>query len=302
MKYLQFVSPGTTLREVVYQQFSPMSHLLRGTKDQAIKESFFYVREKRANRLNDYVKGRTQVTVLTPQSAFKKGGFVLSKADIAYEDADIVVIDKPEGISTQPTRTRFEDHLYGAVIAYYTSIHPSKLAYVGLHHRLDRDTSGLILMTRKPSMNKSIADQFKDRQIKKTYTAVVTGKKPPKPFWKVTAPIGRLTNTKGIFKFGVDEKKGDAAETHFNYVSSYDENTHVIECFPITGRTHQIRIHLAHSKLPILGDAVYGEKVPSEKPARMYLHAAKLEFAHPKTGEPTIITSKKKLDPIKLKL
>jgi RluA family pseudouridine synthase len=302
MKYLQFLSPGTTLREVVYQQFSPLSHLLRGTKDEAIKESLFFIREKRANRLNDYVKGRTQVTVLTPKSAFKKSVFTLKASDIAYEDAEIVVIDKPEGISTQPTRTPFEDHLYGAVIAYYTAKHPSKLSYVGLHHRLDRDTSGLILMTRKPSMNKSIADQFKDRHIKKTYTAIVTGKKPPKPFWKVTAPIGRLSGTKGVFKFGVDTKKGDVAETHFNFISSYDENTHMIECFPITGRTHQIRIHLAHSGLPILGDAVYGEKVQGEKPARMYLHATKLEFAHPKTGEPTTISSKKKLDPIKLSL
>lgn len=295
MKYLQFISNGSTLKDIVFQQFNPLQHLLRTTKEQAIKESTFYVREKKAQRLTDYVKGRSQVTVITPKEVFSTPVFTLKKTDVAFDDGDIVVFDKPEGINTQPTRIPFEDHLYGAAIAFYTAKTPSKLAYIGLHHRLDRDTSGLILMTRKPSMNKSIADQFKNREIKKTYQAIVTGSKPTEPAWKVYAPIGRLPTPKGVFKFGVDKKKGDPAETHFTYLSSINANTHVIECSPITGRTHQIRIHLAHSGLPILGDRVYGPK-ETKKSARMYLHASILEFIHPKSGKPVKVRSLKKLE------
>lgn len=291
MKYLQFVSSGKKLSEVISSNFTPMQHLLRAHKDQAVKESLFYVREKRANNVNSFVKGKTQVTVLTPKELFNKPVFTLKDNDIAYVDNEIVVVDKPAGVPSQPTRIPFEDHLFGAVIAYFTRKTPQKLAYVGMHHRLDRDTSGLILFSLKSSMNKSLAEQFQNRQIKKTYMAVVTGAKPKEARWKVKASIGRMNAPKRLFKFGVDEKRGDPAETHFTYVSSINDDTHIIECSPITGRTHQIRIHLAHSKLPILGDRVYGGK----KADRMHLHASKLTFTHPKTNKVIEVISRNTL-------
>lgn len=146
-------------------------------------------------------------------------------------------------------------------------------------------------MTKKSSANKSISDQFKDRKIIKKYLAIVQGDKPAQTKWKVEAPIRRLHGAKD-FRFGIDHKKGDEAVTLFNYIKEIDKNHQLIECQPITGRTHQIRIHLASCQMPIVGDRLYGVK--SDR--RLQLYAHRLQFEHPKTGEKLDLTSKRSLD------
>ncbi len=290
MKYVQLVSPGQRLDVLIRQGLTRLQHNFKAPFQSVINESLFYVKDRRADNPALFVKRKAIVSVLIPDSCFAKKPFRIKAEHIAYEDAEIVIIDKPMGISTQGTQVFGEDHLYGALIAHYTSKHPNRLAYVGLHHRLDRDTSGLVIFTKKPSMNKSIADQFKDHEISKKYIAVVEGTL-KKEEWVVSAPIARLKTKAKEFKFGVDAKKGDAAETHFKLVKSLKDNRHVIECQPITGRTHQIRIHLAHSGLPILGDSMYGIKTGE----RMMLHAHKLTLKHPKTKKALEIKSSQSL-------
>lgn len=256
-----------------------------------LSQTKVYLKDIYVQNLSFRSKGRSQTTLLIPTTLVVPEVFVLKPEHIVFEDQDIVVFDKPAGLSTQPTLKSFEDHLYGAAIAHYTLLKPQKLAYVGLHHRLDRDTAGLVLMTKKSSANKSIADQFKDRTIRKKYLAITEGPKPEREIWSVDGPIARINAPRGQFKFGIDLKKGDKALTHFKFLKSFNPERHLIECSPVTGRTHQIRIHLSHSKLPILGDHVYGKKAA----VRLQLLAYQLQFTHPRMGQSMTVSSKQDL-------
>lgn len=281
MKLIQFVTAeGGKLSSLLEKELKTHERVFNCKVKDIIKLSHVYVGEKKNTQSNFTVKPKGRVSLLIPIELFHQPPFVLTKEHIVYEDPYIVVLNKPAGLATQQTLKPLEDHLYGAVIAYCSQEHPGHLSYVGLHHRLDRMTSGLVLMTKKPSMNKSIGDQFKAREIFKKYIAVVIGKKPERGNWTVEAPIARLYNKNGRFKFGVN-KKGDTAKTEFKYLTSIEENKHLIECRPITGRTHQIRIHLAHVNLPIWGDLIYGVKGAH----RMHLHASELSFTHPSSKE-----------------
>ncbi len=291
MKLFQVVSSGLKLDTLLNNTINSVRHLLRSQTEQVLKDSHVYLREKKIVRHQVVVKKGTVVSVLVPNHLMAKPPFEIGASHIVYEDAEIIVIDKPSGLPTQATQKPGEDHLYSAVIAYLTEKNPSKLGYVGLHHRLDRDTSGLVLLTKKSSVNKAISDQFKERSIHKKYLAVVQGEEPKNKRWKVEAPINRIFGIKE-FRFGIDHKKGDEAVTLFEYKKSLGGNRHMIECEPITGRTHQIRIHLAHSRLPIVGDRLYGVK----SDLRMQLHAYRLQFKHPRTGEKMNVQSSFHLD------
>lgn len=291
MKLIQVVSSGLKLETLLTNTLNSLRHLTKDKPENLLSASHVYLREKKIVRHQVQIKKGTLVSILIPDHFFVKVPFVLTAEQIVYEDSEIIVVDKPPGLSTQSTQTPGEDHLFAAVIAYLTEKNPSKLAYVGLHHRLDRDTSGLILLTKKSSANKSISDQFKERRILKKYLAVVEGEKPHPPKWKTEAPIRRIFGSKE-FRFGIDHKKGDPATTLFEYQRSLNEKHHIIECQPITGRTHQIRIHLASHKLPIVGDRTYGVK--SEK--RMQLHAYRLQFTHPKTEKKMDLVSSRPMD------
>lgn len=245
-----------------------------------------FVKDKKVKDLSFRPHPNSLVTFLLPADIYKKPYFVVDKAMIAYEDDAIVVVDKPSGVSTQGTQKFGEDHLYGALMAYYTKEHGNKLAYVGLHHRLDRDTSGLVLFTKKPSANKSIAEQFQSQQIKKRYHAVVVGPKPAKTEWTCTDAIQRDFASQKIFRFKAS-KKGDSARTDFKWLKEVSENRQLIECTPLTGRTHQIRIHLKCADLPILGDRTYGK----DPYTRMMLHAFELKLTHPLLNKPLTVTS-----------
>lgn len=288
-KLLQNKSQGETLGldleatlklagvEATYEQ---MLEVLCFVKDKKIKSFHF---EPHANSI---------ITFLVPPKIYQKPFFVVDPKTFVYEDDAIVVVDKPTGISTQGTQKFGEDHLYGALISHYTTLHGNKLGYAGLHHRLDRDTSGLVLFTKKPSANKSIAEQFQNHSIKKKYHAVVVGKKPEITDWTCEEPIKRDFASTKVFRFKVD-KKGDAAKTHFKWVQEMGDNLQLIECTPYTGRTHQIRIHLKAASLPILGDRTYG--YGSTPHPRMMLHAFELQLMHPLTNKELTITSKNEL-------
>jgi 23S rRNA pseudouridine1911/1915/1917 synthase len=291
MKLFQIVSGGQKLETLLTQSLNQLRQYLRAKPEQVLAQAHVYLREKKIVRHQIFVKKGTIVSILVPETMLLKPCFELTESQIAYEDNEIIVVDKPPGLPTQSTQVPGEDHLFASVIAYLTQKNPSKLAYVGLHHRLDRDTSGLVLLTKKSSANKSISDQFKERKIKKSYKALVEGEKPHPPKWKVEEPIRRLFGAKD-FRFGIDHKKGDEAMTLFEWQKSIGQNYQLIECQPLTGRTHQIRIHLAHSRLPIVGDRLYGAK----SHLRMQLHAYRLQFQHPKTEKMLDVKSNQSLE------
>lgn len=288
-KLLQVKSTGVSLQTDLDQAFQQIGGSPPAAQQQ--ENILCYVKDKRVKERHFKPHNGSLVTFLLPSECYRNSFFVLAPEHIAYEDDALIVIDKPHGLSTQGTHKFAEDHLYGAVISALTKPHANKLAYVGLHHRLDRDTSGLVLFTKKSSANKSIAHQFQEHTILKKYEAIGVGQKPKPEQWVCAQPLRRDFSNPKLFRFRVD-LKGDSAKTQFLWKKEISPDCHLIECTPFTGRTHQIRIHLKESRLPILGDRTYGRS-PYE---RMLLHACSLTFKHPLTNKEVSVSSKYQLE------
>lgn len=284
-KLVQIKSSGADLGTDLKKAFRALQippEDLRGSEEQVA----CFVKDKRYKNFGFRPREGTLVTILLSSSVYQKPFLQIDPQWIAYEDDACVVVDKPEGVSTQATQKWAEDHLYGAMMSYYTRANASQLGYVGLHHRLDRDTSGLVIFTKKRSANKSLSEQFKNRTIHKTYYAVVSGEKPVHPQWEEDGSIQRDYKSKH-FRFRV-HPEGESALSAFRWLEELPGGLHLIECSPKTGRTHQLRVHLSVSGLPILGDRTYG----GLSHARMMLHAREIRFRHPLSNQVIRVESK----------
>lgn len=201
--------------------------------------------------------------------------------DILYEDEDIIVINKPAGMVTHPAHGATSGTLVNAVLAH-TGTLPGDAVRPGLVHRLDRDTSGLLVVAKDAASHVGLARQMKEHTTVKRYLALVEGQMPV-PEGVIEAPIGRdprYRQRMAIVRAGAG---GREARTRFR-VLRYAKGRSLLEMQLETGRTHQIRVHLAAVQHPVVGDAVYGRPQPP-RPPRQFLHAAHLELAHPTTGE-----------------
>jgi RluA family pseudouridine synthase len=205
------------------------------------------------------------------------------KKHILYEDASIIVLNKPSGIPTQGTLDPTRDHLFAAVQRFLKIRSPMRETYVGLHHRLDRDTSGVVLMTKKRSVNKDVGDMFKNHEALKEYIAICH-KNPSwdKKRWITKNYVDRSQEHR--MKMEIVNSGGDLAITSFKVLREYDEFV-LVEAKPKTGRMHQIRLHLSSIGMPIVGDAIYTpfekDKALSFRTPRCLLHAFRLTFPHP---------------------
>jgi len=199
--------------------------------------------------------------------------------NIIYEDADFIVINKARGMVTHPAPGNWEGTLVNAVLD-----HCKDLSGIGgdlrpgIVHRLDKDTSGIIIVTKSDFAHKSLAKQLKDRLVKKTYIAVVSGKM-KKDDGVINEPIGRSIRDRK--KMTVAKSGGREAITRYSVIKIMGDKT-IVELYPRTGRTHQLRVHLAHIGHPIVGDKIYN---PKKSKSGMMLHAKKIGFAHPSTGK-----------------
>ena len=194
---------------------------------------------------------------------------------IIYEDENVIVINKPAGVLTHSKGALNEEFTVSDFIlsrspSNHITIQPSNRH--GIVHRLDRGTSGVIIGAKNEETLKFLQKQFGNRKVKKTYLALV-GKTPKQDEFIIDLPIAR--NPKKPSTFRVDAK-GKSAITNVKVIEKFDDGSALLELRPLTGRTHQLRVHLAHIGSPIVGDIVYG------KPAdRMYLHAKSLETTLP---------------------
>ncbi|GIL16408.1 MAG: hypothetical protein BroJett040_01590 [Oligoflexia bacterium] len=199
--------------------------------------------------------------------------------DILFQDEDLLAVNKPPGVPSQPT----PDPKRPSLISFLEKQLPGKKIF--LHHRLDRDTSGVILFGLSSRANKPLTDIFREHQITKTYQALVKPR-PDHPCpknWVIQNHLAPVRDSKQkLMRMVVVKKGGWFAETHFRLISSSQHFDH-IEAKPLTGRTHQIRVHTACEKRPILGDSLYGGK--SSLVPRLMLHAQSLELKHPISGE-----------------
>jgi len=211
--------------------------------------------------------------------------------NILYEDEDLIIVDKPAGLTVHPGPGHPDGTLVNALLGYCPDISGGDMARPGIVHRLDKDTSGLIIVARNPASHQYLADQFKNREVSKTYIALVRGRLSPEEGF-IEAPIGRDRSHRKRMAIST-QKSGRSALTGYRVIRYYDNYT-LLEVKPETGRTHQIRVHLAAIGHPIFGDETYGAGSPLLP--RQFLHAARLVFRLPSTGEQAEFNSPLPLD------
>lgn len=201
--------------------------------------------------------------------------------DIIYEDNDIIVINKNSDRVVHPAPGHHNDTIVNALLAHADDLSAiNGIKRPGIVHRLDKDTSGLLIAAKNDRAHKDLAKQFKNREVDKYYLALLDGILPYKK-GKIDAPIGRDPNHRK--KMAVRKRKSKKAVSRFKILETFKEHT-LVEVKIETGRTHQIRVHFSYLGYPVTGDKRYGSK---NKPGaeRQLLHAKKLVIRHPKTGE-----------------
>ena len=204
---------------------------------------------------------------------------------IVYEDNDLLVVDKPAGLAVHPAPGHRSHTLVNAVLGYLPGLaEDDESLRPGIVHRLDKDTSGLILVAKNRLAQANLSDQFKSRSVSKAYLVLVKGKLTPES-GIIEAAIGR--DPRNRQRMAV-VSRGREARTDYR-VLRYIGNHSLLEIKPETGRTHQIRVHLAAIGFPVLGDASYG--VDSPHLSRQFLHASKIGFRLPSTGRYVEFTS-----------
>lgn len=207
--------------------------------------------------------------------------------DIVYEDEDVVVINKPKGLVVHPAAGHQDDTLVNGLL-YAMGDDLSGIngeLRPGIVHRIDKDTSGLLAVAKNDLAHAVLASQLKDHTMARTYEAIVCGSF-REDSGTVDAPIGRHPSDRK--KMCVISRNSKEAVTHWEVVKRYRGYTH-IRCRLETGRTHQIRVHMAYIGHPILGDIVYGHKKPELGQSSQCLHAGALCFRHPRDGRPVMV-------------
>ncbi|MCX7975820.1 MAG: RluA family pseudouridine synthase [Bellilinea sp.] len=208
---------------------------------------------------------------------------------VIFDHPEVLVIDKPAGLVVHPAAGHESGTLVNAVIAITPDLEGiGGELRPGIVHRLDKDTSGLILIAKNERAHRFLQDQFRLRQVKKVYLALVDGK-PPTPKGRIEAPIARDPAHRKQMAV-VPAGKGREAITEYYTLESFPQHT-LIEAHPLTGRTHQIRLHLAFIGCPIVGDTVYGRRKISLPLNRHFLHAARLTIRLPGEKQPRTFES-----------
>ena len=203
--------------------------------------------------------------------------------DVVYEDDDVIVVNKPAGLVVHPAPGHPDGTLVNALLHHcgdsLSGIGGEKRP--GIVHRIDRDTSGLIIAAKNDAAHAFLSAQLSDHTLARTYECLVTGNL-REDSGTVDAPIGRHPTDRK--RMAVNTRNGRRAVTHWEVIARYNGVTHV-RCRLETGRTHQIRVHMAYIGHPILGDTVYGAKKPVPGLTGQCLQAVELRFLHPRTGE-----------------
>ena len=238
---------------------------------------------KKNDKLN--VGDRVEVTLPEPKAVDIAP--TPMELDIVYEDDDVLVINKPKGLVVHPAAGHQDDTLVNGLLhAMGDSLSGiNGELRPGIVHRIDKDTSGLLAVAKNDLSHVVLASQLKDHTMARTYEAIVCGSL-KEDAGTVDAPIGRHPSDRK--KMCVTQRNSKNAVTHWEVVRRYRGYTHV-RCRLETGRTHQIRVHMAHIGHPILGDTVYGRKKPELGQSSQVLHAGVLCFRHPRDQRPVIV-------------
>jgi 23S rRNA pseudouridine1911/1915/1917 synthase len=287
IKRLQFNSPVPDIRldkylTQVLPQFS------RAYLQKLIGQGYILVNGQRT-KANQRLSKVDRITVELPLSPVHPLAEPIPLA-IVYEDADILVIDKPAGLTVHPAPGHPSHTLVNAALAHYPGLAMSnELMRPGIVHRLDKDTSGLIVIAKSDFAREYLAAQFKSRTVTKGYLVLVRGRLSPEQ-GMIEAPIGRDPHSRR--RMAISET-GKEASTQYR-VQKYLDTYTLVEVTPLTGRTHQIRVHLSAIGCPVVGDPVYGIK--SAHLNRQFIHAYRLGFRLPSTEQYQEFTSPLPID------
>jgi 23S rRNA pseudouridine1911/1915/1917 synthase len=213
---------------------------------------------------------------------------------VVYEDKDLMVVDKPAGMVVHPAPGHPGGTLVNALLAHCPELAGGSDDRPGIVHRLDRDTSGLILVAKSEKVRRALQQQFKDRQVHKAYLALLDGHL--QPAWgRIEAPVGRDPHHRQRMAV---LPGGREALTEYHILRQFSHqvgpaagNYSLVEAEPRTGRTHQIRVHFASIGHPVVGDTVYGRRRSRLPVSRQFLHAQRLAFKHPATKQRMDLTS-----------
>jgi 23S rRNA pseudouridine1911/1915/1917 synthase len=273
--------PGERLDRVLADELGELS---RSQVQRLLKEGAITIDGALA-KASQRLAGGEQVAVTIPAAEptdLVPGDIAL---DVRYEDDDIVVVNKPAGMVVHPAAGHSRGTLVNAILAHCPDLPGiGGERRPGIVHRLDKDTSGLVIVAKNEPALRYLQAQFKQRRVGKQYFALVEGRFPQREAL-VDAPLGRdpaARKQMAVIRPGTSARSRPA-QTRVKVVAYLGEYT-LLECQPITGRTHQIRVHLAYSGYPIVGDKVYGRRRGRLTLERHFLHAARLTFARPADG------------------
>ena len=263
-----------------------VAELTRSSAQKLIEEGCVQRNGKPAKK-NDKLNMDDEITLTIPEP--KEVDIVPTEMalDIVYEDEDLLVLNKPKGLVVHPAAGHSDDTLVNGLL-YALGDQLSGIngeLRPGIVHRIDKDTSGLLAVAKNDFAHRILASQLKDHTMARTYEAIVCGSF-REDSGTVNAPIGRHPSDRK--KMCVTERNSKEAVTHWEVVARYRGYTHV-RCRLETGRTHQIRVHMAHIGHPILGDTIYGHKKPELGQASQCLHAGALCFRHPRDERPVMV-------------
>lgn len=201
--------------------------------------------------------------------------------DIVYEDEDLLVINKPSGLVVHPAPGHYQDTLVNGLLVYSNKLSDINGEFrPGIVHRIDKDTSGLLVICKNNETHEALANQLSDKTLFRQYLAIVHGEI-EEDEGEIIAPIGR--DPRDRVKMAVVAKNSKEAQTNFKVLERYDHYT-LVSCNLLTGRTHQIRVHFEFINYPLVGDPLYGIK-PTIDTKGQALHAYKLGFIHPRSSE-----------------
>ena len=263
-----------------------LENMSRSAVQKLLEEGYVTRNGSRAKK-NDRLSTGDQISVTLPEPKKLDVQAKDIPLDIIYEDEDVLVINKPKGLVVHPAAGHSDDTLVNGLL-YARADALSGINGVlrpGIVHRIDKDTSGLLAVAKNDLAHTVLASQLKDHTMARTYEAIVCGNF-KEDSGTVDAPIGRHPTDRK--KMCVTQRNGKKAVTHWEVIARYRGYTHV-RCRLQTGRTHQIRVHMAHIGHPILGDTVYGHKKPELGQDSQCLHAGVLCFRHPRDGRPVMV-------------
>ena len=241
----------------------------------------------KSGKKNDKLNAGDEISVTIPEPKEVDIAPTEMALDIVYEDEDVLVINKPKGLVVHPAAGHQDDTLVNGLLhamqGQLSGINGELRP--GIVHRIDKDTSGLLAVAKNDYAHVMLASQLKDHTMARTYECIVCGSF-REDSGTVDAPIGRHPSDRK--KMCVTQRNSKEAVTHWEVIARYRGYTH-IRCKLETGRTHQIRVHMAHIGHPILGDTVYGHKKPELGQDSQCLHAGALCFRHPRDGRPVLV-------------